>query len=326
MSWNRWSFVFLAGVLALGFAVLYGQQPTSVGAPQERDTILRPDTPLEVCHITVQDKSGHLVTNLKQSAFTLLENGVKQEIQVFSHEDSAVSMGLIIDKSGSMRGKRSSVEAAALVLVKDSHPDDEVFVVNFNDKIYFDNPHGKDFTTDREEVQEALTRVDSHGDTAIWEAILKSIEWMRRAHKGTHVLAVVTDGGDNASHVKLDELMRSAQQSEVVIYVIGLLADEDKSTARDARRQLTSLAEATGGEAFYPHQLRDVDRIAHQVARDIRSQYLIGYKPSNEALDGAFRKIKVTVKAAGNPTARTRTGYYATTNQASSPAPHSNYK
>jgi VWFA-related protein len=326
MNWNPWRLVFLAGGVALGYAVLHGQQPKSVGAPKDSGAIFLPDTRLVVCHTTVQDKSGHLVTNLNQSAFTVLENGVKQEIQLFRHEDTAVSMGLIIDNSGSMRDKRGSVEAAALALVQDSNPDDEVFVVNFNEKVYFDNPHGKDFTTDRSEMQEALTHFDSRGDSAIREAIVNSIEWMKKAHKEKHVLVVVTDGVDDASHVKLEEVVRSAQQSEAIIYVIGLLAGEEKSEAREARRQFSSLAEATGGEAFYPYQLSDVDSIAHRVAHDIRGQYTIGYKPSNEALDGAFRKIKVTVKAVGDPKARTRTGYYAATNQGSSPTAHSQSK
>ncbi len=298
MNWNPRRFGYLASVLALGFAAL----------------TLRSETGLVICHTTVQDKSGRPVTNLKQSAFTVSENGVKQELRLFRHEDGPVSMGLLIDNSGSMRDKRSRVEAAALELVKASNPENEVFVVNFNDQIYFDNPHGKDFTTDRAEIEEALTRVDPRGDTAIWKAVAKSIDWMKKAHHETHVLVVVTDGVDDVSHMKLEDLVRTAQQSNVTIYVIGLLGVEEKSTAHDARRQLSLLAEATGGEAFYPRQLADVERIARQVARDIDSQYIIGYKPSNEALDGAFRKLKVTVKAPGNPTARTRTGYYATSN------------
>jgi len=310
MNCKPWRFVFLGGVLALGLTILDGQQPKSAGAPQG-SAISRPDTHLEMCDITVQDKSGRLVANLKQSAFTVLENGVKQEIRLFRNEDVPVSMGLLIDNSGSMRLERSSMEAAAIALVKDSNPDDEVFVVNFTEKAYFDNPNAKDFVTDREEIEEALTRIDARGDSAIREAIAKSIEWMKKAHKEKHVLVVVTDGVDNASHVELQDLVRSAQQSEVAIYAVGLLADDGKM-ARDARRQLSLLAEATGGESFFPYDLSDVDRIAHQVARDIRGQYIVGYKPSNEALDGSFRKIKVTVKAAGNPTARTRTGYYAT--------------
>ena len=130
---------------------------------------------------------------------------------------------------------------------------------------------------------------------------------------------VVTGGVDDASYVKLDEVVRCALQSEVAIYAVGLLSNEGKGMARDARRQLSLLAEATGGEAFFPYDLSDVDRIAHQIARDIRSQYIVGYRPSNESLDGTFRKIKVTVKADGNPSARTRTGYYAIADQEWSP-------
>jgi VWFA-related protein len=301
-----------AGVLAMGIAALDGQQPKSAGLPQGTVPVYSADTRLVVCHTTVVDKTGKLVTNLKQDAFSVTENDVKQEIRLFKREDIPVSMGLIIDNSGSMRSKRSSVEAAALALVKDSNPDDEYFIVNFNDEAYIDNPDNKDFLTDLKDMQEALTRIDSRGGTAMRDAIAKSIEWLKKAHKEKKVLVVVTDGVDNASTESLEDLVRDARQSEVLIYAVGLLTDEEKRSAASAKRQLNALAEATGGEVFYPKELTDVEPIAHQVSRDIRSQYTIGYKPSNEALDGTFRKIKVTVKAAGNLTPRTRTGYYAT--------------
>ncbi len=265
-----------------------------------------------VCPTTVVDKAGKLVTTLKQENFTITENDVKQEILTFKREDVPVSMGLIIDNSGSMRSKRASVEAAALALVKDSNPQDEVFIVNFNDDAYIDNPPGKDFLTDIADMQAALTRIDSRGGTAMRDAIDKSIEWLKKAHKDKKVLVVVTDGVDNASTVNLEDLVRDARQSGVLIYSVGLLADEEKRSAASAKRQLNALAEATGGLTFYPKDLPEVDPIAHEVARDIRNQYTIVYKSSNEALDGTFRKIKVTVKAPGNPTPRTRTGYYAT--------------
>jgi len=306
--------LFPAGALAIGIAALHGQQPKSA-ASQGTVPVFISDTRLVVCHTTVVDKAGKLVTNLKQDAFTVTENDVKQDILLFKREDIPVSMGLIIDNSGSMRSKRASVEAAALALVKDSNPDDEVFIVNFNDDAFIDNPNSKDFLTNVEEMKEALTRIDSRGGTAMRTAIDKSITWLKKAHKEKKVLVVVTDGVDNASDISLEDLVRDARQSEVLIYSVGLLTDEEKRSASSAKRQLNALAEATGGEVFYPKELADVDPIAHQVARDIRSQYTIGYKPSNEALDGTFRKIKVTVKAAGNLTPRTRTGYYATGDQ-----------
>jgi Ca-activated chloride channel homolog len=316
MFWNSLRFVLPAGVLVTSIAALNGQQPKPAGSSQGAVPVFTSDTRLVVLPTTVVDKSGKLVTNLKQDAFTVTENDVKQNILLFKREDIPVSMGLIIDNSGSMRSKRASVEAAALALVKDSNPQDEVFIVNFNDDAYIDNPENKDFLTDVAEMQEALRRIDSRGGTAMRDAIGKSIEWLKKAHKDKKVLVVVTDGVDNASSEPLEDLVRAARQSGVLIYSVGLLTEEEKRSAANAKRQLNALAEATGGNTYYPKELSDVDPIAHQVARDIRNQYTIGYKSTNEALDGTYRKIKVTVKAPGNPTPRTRTGYYATPDMA----------
>ena len=164
-------------------------------------------------------------------------------------------MGLIIDNSGSMRDKRAKVEAAALALVKDSNPDDEVFVVNFNDEAFLDLPHGKDFTSDIKEMEEALTRIDSRGGTAMRDAIRMSIDHLKeKAHKDKKVLVVVTDGNDNSSVISLENLVKAAQQSEVLIYAVGLLSEEERREAKRAERALNALAEATGGEAFFPKE------------------------------------------------------------------------
>jgi VWFA-related protein len=283
----------------------------------QEQPIFRSDTRLVVCHVTVVDKNGHFVTNLPQDAFTVFENGAPQPIKIFRREDVPVSLGLIIDNSGSMRDKRTKVEAAALALVKDSNPDDEVFVVNFNDEAFLDNPHGKAFTSDIKEMEEALTRIDSRGGTAMRDAIRMSIDHLKeKAHKDKKVLVAVTDGNDNASVVSLENLVKASQQSEVLIYGIGLLGEEERREAQRAQRALKSLATATGGEVFFPKDANEVDKIAHQVAKDIRSQYTVEYTPTNTAMDGTFRQIKVTVKAPGNPTVRTRSGYYATADQA----------
>jgi VWFA-related protein len=270
---------------------------------------------------TVVDKNGHLVTTLPREAFTVLENGVQQEIKQFKREDVPVSMGLIIDNSGSMRDKRAKVEAAALALVKASNPDDEVFIVNFNDEAFLDNPHGKDFTSDVKEMEDALTRIDSRGGTAMRDAIRMSIDHVKeKSHKDKKVLVVVTDGNDNSSVVSLEDLVKAAQQSEVLIYSVGLLTDEERREAKRAEKALEALAEATGGETFFPRDVSEVERIATQVAHDIRNQYTIAYTPLNQAMDGSFRQIKVTVKAPGNPTVRARSGYYATPDQGARPA------
>lgn len=294
--------------------------PASGQAP-DSGTVFRADTRVVDLHATVVDKNGHLLTNLPQQAFTVYENGVQQQIRKFQREDVPVSMGLIIDNSGSMRDKRAKVEAAALALVKDSNPQDEVFVVNFNDEPYLDLPHGEDFTSNIKDMEEALTRIDSRGGTAMRDAIRVSIDHLKeKAHRDKRVLVVVTDGNDNSSVISLEALVKASQQSGVLIYSVGLLSEEEHREAKRAERALKALAEATGGEAFFPKDVSEVERIAHQVARDIRNQYSIVYAPANQNMDGTFRQIKVVVKAPGSPTVRTRSGYYATPDQALPPS------
>ena len=314
---NKRLYPILLGTVSLAGLALLAQQPKV----EEGGTVFRADTRVVDLSATVVDKNGHLVTNLTRDAFTVLENGVPQVINSFKHEDVPVSMGLIIDNSGSMRDKRAKVEAAALALVKDSNREDEVFIVNFNDEAFNDLPHGKDFTNDIREMEEALTRIDSRGGTAMRDAIRMSIDHEKeKAHKDKKVLVVVTDGNDNSSLVSIENLVKASQQSGVLIYCVGLLSEEERREAKRAERALNALAEATGGETFFPKDLAEVDRIAHQVAHDIRNQYTIVYSPANQAMDGTFRQIKVTVKAPGNPAVRTRSGYYATPDQAN-PAP-----
>jgi len=280
---------------------------------QQGDVLFHSDTRLVVCHTSVIDKSGHLVTGLPQRAFSLTENGVPQEIKLFKAEDVPISLGLVIDNSGSMRDKRAKVEAAFLALVKESNPQDEVFVVNFNEEPYLDLPPGVQFTSDIDVLKQALQRLDSRGGTAMRDAIAASIVHLKEhAKKDKKVLVLVTDGEDNFSQITPEKLVKAAQQSEVLIYAIGLLAEEDPHAARAAKRELNTLAEATGGAPFFPQDLTEVDSIAHQVAHDIRNQYTIGYSPANAEMDGKFRTIKISVDAPGKPAVRTRPGWWAT--------------
>jgi Ca-activated chloride channel family protein len=306
----------LAGAaLVLAPFFISGQQ-SKPESPDAGDTVFSSETRLVPLNVTVADKSGKLIVNLPQSAFQVFENGAPQQIKLFKREDVPVSMGLIIDNSGSMREKRTGVESAALALVKDSNPQDEVFIVNFNDEVYIDAPVSGDFTSDIKVMEQGLTKIDSRGGTAMRDALRLSVEHLQnKAHRDKKVILVVTDGNDNASVVSLETLTRMAQQDDVLIYAIGLLTDEDKREAKKAQRALELLTESTGGRVFYPKDVSEVDRIAHQVAHDIRNQYTIAYTPSNLALDGTYRQIKVAVKAPGNPVARTRSGYYATKDQ-----------
>jgi|SRR5579862_1274501 len=297
----------LAGICAVvGTAALL----LSAQKQQDEDAVFRSDTNLVMLHATVVDKNGHLITDLPQNAFQVFENGVEQKIKIFKREDVPVSMGLIVDNSGSMRDKRQKVEAAALALVKASNRDDEVFVVNFNDEAFLDSP---DFTNDIKVLEQSLAKIDSRGGTAMRDAIRMSIDHEKqKAKRDKKVLLVITDGNDNASMISLESLVKAAQQSEILIYAIGLLSEEERREAKRAKRALDTLTEATGGQSYYPRELSDVEKICHQVAHDIRNQYIIAYTPTNIAMDGTFRQVRVAANGPGRPVVRTRTGYYAT--------------
>lgn len=302
----------LAGVLAaVAIPLIYAQ--TKANQPDETTTF-RADTRLVVLHATVADKSGRLLTNLTQKSFRVFENDIEQPIKKVLREDVPVSMGLIVDNSGSMRTKRQRVEASALALVKSSNPEDEVFIVNFNDEAFLDKP----FTSDIKELEQGLAKIDSRGGTAMRDAVRMSIDYLKENGKrDKKVLVVVTDGDDNNSSVSLENLIKNAQQSEVLIYTVGLLSEEEKREAKRASRALNAIAEASGGGAYYPKELGDVDKICQQVAHDIRSQYIIQYSPTNPTLDGSFRKIRVVANAPNRPVVRTRSGYYATPDKGS---------
>jgi Ca-activated chloride channel family protein len=268
-------------------------------------------------NVTVLDKFGHPIKDLPQSAFTVLENGAPQQIRIFKREDMPLSMALVIDNSANMRGQRSAVESAALAIVKDSDSQDEVIVVNFNDDVYLDTCEGSGatncFTSNIKVMEHALTKIDSRGGTAMRDAInLSAGELKKKARRDKKVILVVTDGNDNASQISLDALTRVVQQDDVLIYAIGLPANEEKRKTKKAGVEFDAFVESTGGQVFYPKDASDVERIAHQVGHDIRDQYTIAYAPTNATLDGSFRQIKVAIKAPGSPVARTRSGYYAT--------------
>jgi Ca-activated chloride channel homolog len=286
---------------------LRAQKPPAKADSSEEPTF-RADTRLVILPVSVMDKSGKLVTDLQQKSFKVYENGVEQPIKLFRREDVPISLGLIIDNSGSMREKRQRVEAASLDLVRASNPQDQVFVVNFNDDAYLDVP----FTSDIKKMEEGIARIDSRGGTAMRDAISMSMDYLRKEGKRQKkVLLVITDGNDNASSVSLEKLVNRAQQNEVLVYSIGLLNEEERREARLAKRALDAISRDSGGLSFYP-KATEVDAVALQVAHEIRNQYTIAYSPTVQEMDGSFRQIKVTVNGPGRPTVRTRTGYYAT--------------
>jgi len=261
-----------------------------------------------VLHATVTDQRQHLVSGLQQGDFAVFEDGKPMVITSFHQEDIPVSIGIVIDNSGSMRDKRQKVNQAALNLVRASNPQDELFVVNFNDEYYLD----QDFTSSINQLKEGLDHIESRGGTALYDAVVASADHLAKgARLDRKVLLVVTDGEDNASRDTLEQCVRSLQDlNGPTVYTIGILGDDRE--AHRAKRALTALAFQTGGVAFFPKDMSEVDNISRQVAHDIRNQYTIGYKPADPNRPG-YRSVRVEAHAAGYKklVVRTRSGYYA---------------
>lgn len=292
-------------------------QPASASAADtlakgDRGYVLRRDVEEVVLNITVLDDKNKLVMNLDKSDFKVFEDGVQQTIVSFQHDDLPVSMGILVDNSGSMRDKREAVNSAALDLVKASNRDDEAFIVNFSDEAYID----QDFTSDIGKLRDGLAHIDSKGGTALYDAVVASADQLAKgAKRSKQVLLVITDGEDNASVMSLQQTIQRIQALQgPVVYAIGLLFKDEGGgrEARRARRALEDLSTYTGGVAFFPKTLGDVDEIAAEVARDIRSQYTIGYHSTKAESLGGYRIVKVEAHAPGygKLTVRTRSGYY----------------
>jgi len=313
--------------LALAFCdclLAQAPQPANPQTPpaekKGREYTINIDVNMVVLHLTVVDKKGRMVNDLKSEDFKVYEDGALQKLSVFSHADIPVTMGIVIDDSGSMREKREAVNAAALTFVKTSNPQDQAFVVNFNDVYYLDTPG--DFASNIEDLKSALDKIDSRGGTALYDAVYASLDHVKLGNRDKKTLLVITDGEDNASRYTFDELLKKVQQSDAVIYTIGLLGSEEAGglfkmhggSAHRAAKILEKLAEVSGGEAYFPKSLDEVQSTCEQIAHDIRNQYTLAYYPTNARKDGTFRNVRVDAFASGNHSklaVRTRPGYYA---------------
>ena len=276
--------------------------------------VLRADVEEVVLNCTVLDGSK-IVQDLKKENFKVTEDGVPQNIISFQHTDLPVSIALVIDNSGSMYKKRPSVNKAALDLVQASNPQDEAFVVNFSDEAFID----QEFTSDINQLRDGLSHIDSRGGTALYDAVVASADKLEADGKRPkQVLVIITDGEDNASTLNLEQAIRRVQElSGPVIYSIGLLFGDESSRAdiRHARRALELLSTETGGLAYFPKSMEQVDEIAAEVARDIRSQYTLGYRSTKPTTEPGFRHVQVTAEGKGTNklTVRTKTGYFPST-------------
>ena len=293
-------------------AVPTGQQGPNAIEREHGKYTLRQEAYEVRLNATVLDSSGKAIEDLTKDDFHVYEDGVPQTITSFRHEDLPVSLGILIDSSGSMYDKRAAVDQASLDLVKLSNPQDEAFLVDFSWEAYID----QDFTSDIGKLQQGLSYIKSSGGTAIYDALVASADYLsKNAKHPKQVLLVVTDGEDNASSASLEQAIRRIQDLDgPEIYSVGLLfgSDEDKRESRHARRVLETLSEQTGGVAYFPRSLKEVDPIAAEVAHDIRTQYTIAYHSTKSPALGGYRQIHVDAKAKGygKLQVRTRTGYY----------------
>jgi len=292
-----------------------GQANGSSGAAQNPDSadsgvfIFHKQVDEVLLHATVVDDKQHIVTNLDKGDFSVYEDGHQQTITSFRHEDIPVAMGIVVDNSGSMREKRQKVNAAALNLVRSSNPHDEVFIVNFNDEYYLD----QDFTSNINKLKEGLEKIETRGGTALYDAVVASADHLKKEAKlEKKVIFVVTDGDDNESGESLEQAVRRLQaENGPTVYSIGIL--EKDEYPRHAKRALQIMSERTGGIAFFPNTLDEVDAISRTVAHDIRTQYAIGYKPTTPKSQGGYRQVKVSARSHshGKLIVRTKSGYYA---------------
>lgn len=269
---------------------------------------------LVVVHATVINAKGKLVTDLDQGHFRVRENGQRQALKLFRRETLPVTIGLVLDNSTSMLQKREQMMAAANGFVKVFNREDEFFVVNFNSDWYLDLER-KDFTSDPAAVDLALGRTATRGQTAIFDALRASLDHIQKGTRRKKIIFTISDGIDNTSLSDFRTLLEEVREADVGFYFIQIPCTEDdaKSACRKAGRQMRRLADATGGVAYFPKYLGEIGTLAGQIARDIRSQYVLGYEPSNRAKDGTYRRLAVTVKAKGKGKleARHRPGYYA---------------
>jgi Ca-activated chloride channel homolog len=272
---------------------------------------------LVLTYTTVFDKSGHFVRGLKQDNFKVFEDGVQQTVTSFSQEDVPISMGILLDLSGSMKGKIDQVNKAAVAFIQASNPQDQVFLVGFNDDVEL----LQDYTSDIDEITDSLDNTVVTGATAIFDAIYLGVQKAHTGIKPKKAVVVITDGEDNGSYYTLDEMVAKVQESDVQVFSIGFLNEVpkksffgnwSKTVPEKARDALVRIAEETGGKAYFPDKLTDIHSIVSEIATELRSQYSIGYFSSNGSRDGSFRRVKIELPGAkdGNQV-RYRRGYYA---------------
>jgi Ca-activated chloride channel homolog len=292
----------------------------------DKDAIIKVDTDMVLLDVTVIDQNNTPVMNLKKEDFSVYEDKVKQTVESVSREEVPVSFGMVIDTSGSMKPKLQTVSDAAVSLVKQMRLDDEAFVASFK----AESELAQDFTSDRRELEDAIGKLYTSGGTALLDAIIATADYAQEKGKQRRkALVIFSDGLEKNSSVKEKEVMEAIKENEVQVYLVGFIDVEmeenrpfGKSPAKKAKELLSGIADDSGGRAYFPKDVGEIPVIAAQIAKDLRTQYVVSYYPTNENRDGAFRNVQVSVNSQGarKLIARTRRGYYARNEKGRSPA------
>lgn len=298
--------VSLFFLLAMAGVIQPPEYQQSEARQNDQDAI-RLNVDLVVLHATVQNSKRILVSGLSKEDFQVYEDGILQQIDSFSHEDIPVTVGLVIDNSGSMRPKRVEVITAALAFARSSNTKDQIFVVHFNEHVSFGLPADTPFTDEPAQLQAALSTIEAEGMTALYDAVAAALDHLKKGDRDKKVLIVISDGADNASHHNTARIMDMAAKSEAIIYTIGFFERDDPDRNPGSLKQFSK---ATGGEAFLPRSIKEAVPVCERIAHDIRNQYTITYAPTNTNQDGKYRAIQVKA-GDGRLTVRTRAGYYA---------------
>jgi Ca-activated chloride channel homolog len=279
--------------------------------PEGSEFKIRSDVELVLLDVAVKDRLGGFVSGLKKEDFKVLESKVPQDISIFQAQDVPVTVGLVVDNSGSVRPKKPEIVTAALTLVKHSNPHDEVFVLNFNDRIVKGLPEGVDFTDDHAKLRDALVVNPAQGRTALYDGLRMALDHIEKGRLDKKTLVLISDGGDNASDTTRDEIVRLVQESLTTIYTVGIFNPHDKDKNPGFLKQL---AEVSGGEYFAPQTLQHLSGVCEKIAKDIRNRYTLGYSPKNLTFDGKVRKLRVLAlhpESGKTLEVRTRTQYIA---------------
>ena len=296
--------------LGLAFCSLeYGQGVSPSAIPADQPYQFSTSVQMVVLQTTVLNNKGSFVRGLRRSSFAVYEDARKQTIKLFTHNDSPVAIGLVVDNSGSMRRKHAAVLAAAKAFARASNQKDELFIINFNEQIKFGLPNRQLYSANARELERALPPTAGGGKTALFDALETALGHMHELKQDRKALILISDGGDNASSHTLEQVVADATNSDVVIYTIGIFGKDTEETNPAFMKRI---AELTGGEAFLPVRATQAASNTKKIARTIRNEYTLGYSPNNEAAPGQFRAIRVSVTSPRKReilVARTRSGY-----------------